>query len=175
MAVLATVITLCLITATLSGASGPMPAHNGLGADGQMRLSASDRCPVCAMFPARQPASAAAMRLKNGSTFYFCSNGCLLRAFLRPVVYLNARPSDIDRLTVLDYFSGKPTDGRKATWVAGSDVVGPMGPAIIALSDAGQLAAFQRRHGGGTVFSLDHLNDDLWKRISHHDLPPADR
>uniref|UniRef100_UPI0012EECC56 nitrous oxide reductase accessory protein NosL n=1 Tax=Desulfosarcina cetonica TaxID=90730 RepID=UPI0012EECC56 len=130
---------------------------------------------VCAMFPARHSASAAAMTLNNGSTFYFCSNGCLLRAFLRPAAYLNARPSDIDRLSVRDYFSGRPTDARKATWVAGSDVVGPMGPAIIALSDAGQLAAFQRRHGGDTVFSLDQLTDDLWKHISHHELPPADR
>ena len=136
-----------------------------------MTLSESDRCPVCAMFPARRPQTAAAMTLKSGETFYFCGNGCLLRAWLRPTVYLGKPQVEIDRLVVRDYFSGQPIDGRSATWVAGSDVVGPMGPAIIALGDEAQLATFKNRHGGKTVFTFDHVDDALWKTISHRDLP----
>ena len=88
------------------------------------------------MFPARRPQTAAAMTLKSGETFYFCGNGCLLRTWLRS----NGLPGKNLRrrligLVVRDYFSGQPVDGRAATWVAGSDVIGPMGPAIIALGD----------------------------------------
>ena len=72
---------------------------------------------------------------------------------------------------VRDYFSGQPIDARTATWVAGSDVVGPMGPAIIALGDAAQLATFKNRHGGKTVFAFDQVDDSLWKKISGRDLP----
>lgn len=151
--------------------SGPVPALKSLSADGQMALSDSDRCPVCAMFPARRPDSAAAMTLKRGETFYFCGNGCLLRTWLRPTVYLGIPQVEIDRLVVRDYFSGQPIDGRTATWVAGSDVVGPMGPAIIALGDAAQLSTFKNRHGGKTVFTFDQVNDALWKKISRRDLP----
>jgi nitrous oxide reductase accessory protein NosL len=161
-----------LITISAAAAGGgPVPALITLSSDGQMTLSASDRCPVCAMFPARQPQAAAAMTLKSGETFYFCGNGCLLRTWLRPTVYLGKKPEDIDRLVVRDYFSGQPIDGRTATWVAGSDVVGPMGPAIIALGDADQLAVFKNRHGGKTVFKFDQVDDDLWTQISRRELP----
>jgi nitrous oxide reductase accessory protein NosL len=125
------------------------------------------------MYPARRPDAAAALTLKSGETYYFCSNGCLLRTWLRPTVYLGRARDRIDRMVVRDYFSGAPVDGRKATWVAGSDVIGPMGPAIIALGDAGQLEAFTKRHGSTTVFSFDALDDDLWHRISQRQLPPA--
>lgn len=152
---------------------GPAPALKSLAVDGQMALSESDRCPVCAMFPARRPATAAAMTLKSGQTFYFCGNGCLLRTWLRPAVYLGKSREQIDRIVVHDYFSGKPVDGRKATWVAGSDVVGPMGPAIIALGDAGQLGTFKKRHGGKTVFTFEEVDDALWREISKRELPKA--
>jgi copper chaperone NosL len=152
---------------------GPAPALKSLAADGRMALSESDRCPVCAMFPARRPETAAAMTLKSGQTFYFCGNGCLLRTWLRSTVYLGKPQDQIDRIVVHDYFSGKPVDGRKATWVAGSDVVGPMGPAIIALGDAGQLETFKKRHGGKTVFTFEEIDDALWKQISRRELPPA--
>jgi copper chaperone NosL len=167
-----TLILTAVGTAAMAG--GPAPASKSLTADGQIFLSESDRCPVCAMFPARHPETAAAMTLNNGQTFYFCGNGCLLRSWLRPEVYLGRTRKQIDRIVVRDYFTGQPVDGRKATWVAGSDVVGPMGPAIIALGDADQLATFKGRHGGKTVFSFEAVDDDLWQRISSRDLPPAD-
>lgn len=156
-----------------AGQGGPAAALHPLSVDGQLTPDDADRCPVCAMFPARRPEAAAALTLKSGETFYFCGNGCLLRTWLRPSVYLGKKQAQIDRLVVRDYFSGRPIDGRSATWVAGSDVVGPMGPAIIALGDAAQLETFKKRHGGKTVFTLDQLNDALWQTISRHELPAA--
>lgn len=156
---------------TTAAEGGPAPALKSLPADGEMIISESDRCPVCAMFPARRPQSAAAMTLKSGETYYFCGNGCLLRAWLRPAAYLGKNQEEIHRLVVRDYFSGRPIDGRTATWVAGSDVLGPMGPAIIALGDPDQLTTFTNRHGCKTVFTFDQVNDELWKKISRRDLP----
>ena len=160
-----------IIAATASG-GGPLPANTAPGADGRLQIDPADRCPVCAMFPARRPDAAAAMTFTNGEAFYFCSNGCLLRSWLRPDVYLGRPAATIDRLIVLDYFSGRPIDARTATWVAGSDVVGPMGPAIVALGDPGQLGTFKRRHGSRTVFTFDQLDDALWRRMGRRDLPP---
>jgi len=159
--------------ATASAESGPTPGLRPPTSAASLNLSESDRCPVCAMFPARRPRSAAAMTLKNGETYYFCSNGCLLRAWLRPAVYLGKERATIERLVVLDYFSGKPIDARKATWIAGSDVVGPMGPAVVALGDAGQLASFKKRHGGQTVFHFHQIDDALWRKISQRKLPES--
>ena len=169
--ILLTAALILVSDAVQSGDGGPVPALKSLSADGQMTLSKSDRCPVCAMFPARCPQTAAALTLKSGETFYFCGNGCLLRTWLRPTVYLGKPQMEIDRLVVRDYFTGQPIDGRTATWVAGSDVVGPMGPAIIALGDAAQLDTFKNRHGGKTVFTFDQVDDALWKTISRRELP----
>lgn len=168
-------IVLLLLIGTPLGVAGggPSTARNPLAPDDSMLFDDADRCPVCAMFPARYPQTAAAMTLTSGETYYFCSNGCLLRCWLRPGVYLGRPQTAIDRLVVRDYFSGRPIDAQKAVWVAGSDVIGPMGPAVVALGDTAQLATFKRRHGGAIVFRFDRLDDDLWRRISRHELPTS--
>jgi copper chaperone NosL len=172
-AILVTVAMVLIAAGAWAGSGGPVPASTAPATDGRLNLSASDRCPVCAMVPARRPDAAAAMTLTSGETFYFCGNGCLLRAWLRPTAYLGIRRAAVDRLIVHDYFSGRPIDARGATWIAGSDVVGPMGPAIIALGEAGQLDTFKKRHGGKIVFTFDRIDDALWQRISGRGLPAA--
>lgn len=162
------------MAAVAAGQSGPAAAAHPVTADGQMHLSPSDRCPVCAMFPARRPETAAALTLRSGETFTFCSNGCLLRTWLRPGVYLGKQAGAIDRVVVRDFFSGQFIDGRSATWVAGSDVMGPMGPAIITLDNADHLAAFQKRHGGRWVFTFNEVDDALWQMIGQGELPAAE-
>lgn len=176
MLVAALAASLLVVMAGSAGAGaggGPTPAVAPLGEDGRIQPGPTDRCPVCAMFPARRPEAAAAMTLHSGETFYFCGNGCLLRTWLRPTVHLGQAQGAIDRLVVRDFFSGQDVDGRRAFYVAGSDVVGPMGPAIVTLGEEAHVATFRKRHGGATVFTLDMLDDALWHTISRHRLPAA--
>jgi len=167
------VVILLFSGSAFAAEGGPQPALKPVTAEGKMVLSSSDRCPVCAMFPARRPESAAALTLSSGVTYYFCSNSCLLRSWLRPAVYLGKTQKEIKHIVVRDYFSGENIDGRTATWIAGSDVVGPMGPAIITLGDAGQVQSFKRRHGARILFTFEQLNDALWQQISSRTLPSS--
>ena len=105
------------------------------------------------------------MVLADGRTFYFCGNGCLLRTWHATPAYLNAPREAIQRMVARDYFTGEPIDAFKSWWVAGSDVIGPMGPAIVALGSEQDVARFQARHGGKEVFQLDGMNDALWGRV----------
>lgn len=130
-----------------------------------MRISDQDRCPLCGMFPAKRPKTAAGMSLVDGRTFYFCGNGCLLRAWRDPAAYLGATPASIQRMVTQDFFSGVPLDAQQAWWVAGSDVVGPMGPALVALADEAEVAQFKARHGGTIVFRLAQMDDALWQKL----------
>lgn len=144
---------------------GPLPALESLDAAGRMQLSKEDRCPVCGMFPAKHPKSAAAMVLNDGRTFYFCGNGCLLRTWRHSQRHLNVPADAIQRMVVRDYFRGEPLEAKDAWWVAGSDVIGPMGPALVALRSEKEMARFKERHGGRTIFRLSHIDDALWEKL----------
>lgn len=120
------------------------------------------------MRPGRNPKSAAGLALHDERTFYFCGNGCLLRAYRSPQEYLGVPRDAITRMSVIDYFRGQPLDAREAFWVAGSDVTGPMGPAIVALGSEGDADRFVKRHGGRHRFRLDDLTDSLWRAMTAH-------
>jgi copper chaperone NosL len=153
--------------ATRSGADAESPraAQKGLTSQGDFQLGPHDRCPVCGMFPAKRPKNAAALELAGSRTFYFCGNGCLLRSIRDSRLHLGVSSDRIERVRVRDYFSGTTIDGRQALWVAGSNVIGPMGPALVTLQRESDLAVFKRRHGGKLTFRLDQVDDALWQQI----------
>jgi copper chaperone NosL len=148
-----------------AGKGAPHAAVTAPDADGRLLIGPQDRCPVCGMFPVKHPRSAAAIRLTDGRAFYFCSNGCLLRSWYRSVDHLGVRQDKIAAIIVQDYFSGAPLDAKKAWWVAGSDVVGPMGPALVTLAGPEEVKVFKKRHGGRVVFQIDQLDDQLWRKL----------
>ena len=147
-------------------AAGPLPGREPLGPDGRLRIGEEDRCPVCAMLPIRYPRFAAAIELQDGRTFYFCSPGCMLKAWLHPDIFLRVEKRHIKRPVTLEYFSGEALDAREVFWVSGSDVVGPMGPALVPLKHDKHLEAFRRRHGAKQIFRLDDLDHDNWETLT---------
>lgn len=169
----AAVFFIALLTLGLGSAPSPMaqdgavppPAQKGLDAQGKLQLHHEDLCPVCAMRPAKRPKFAAAIELADQRTYYFCGNGCMIRAWLHPREYLNAAPEERLKPVVQTFFKGRAMDGRQVTWVAGSDVTGPMGPAIVALENPEMAKAFRERHGGKHQFMLKEMTDSLWEKI----------
>lgn len=152
---------------------GPRPAAQPVDDNGRMHISEDDRCPVCAMNVQAHRKFAGAIQLLDGRTFYFCSTGCMIRAWLHPELFLNVPKAHLKRTVVQDYFSGEHLDGASVVWVAGSDVVGPMGPALVPLKSEKDLAAFKARHGAKTTFRLDEMNDAAWERITGKKAAPA--
>ena len=142
------------------------PAAKGLGPQGQLQPSPADRCPVCGMRPARHPKNAAAVVLRDGRTFYFCSNRGLVQALRQPDAYLGIPGADIAQAVVLDYFSGQPIDAQAAHWVTGSDVVGPMGRSWVTLRTASDAERFVRRHGRTHQFQLEDLDEATWHALT---------
>lgn len=152
-------------------AGGPVPGREMLGPAGEMHIQKEDRCPVCAMRPIRYPRFAAAIELQEGITYYFCSPGCMLNAWLHPDIFLDAKPAQLKRPIAQEYLNGQALDARTAIWVSGSDVIGPMGPALVPLKNATHLDAFRRRHGARTVFRLDELNHANWETLTGKQPP----
>lgn len=146
--------------------NSPRPGLNPIGKECSLRISENDRCPVCAMQPIKYPKSSCAIQLKDKRTFYFCATGCMIRTWMHPEVFLAVEKSELEIPVVREYFTGKPMDGRELKWVAGSDIIGPMGPALVPVRGEKELDAFTRRHGGKAVFTLEEMNDELWLKIT---------
>ena len=81
-------------------AKGPAPGLKTLDADGRMHISPQDRCPVCAMLPAKHSKFASAIQLKSGETYYFCGTGCMLRTWMHPEVVLGVSADRLERCVV---------------------------------------------------------------------------
>ena len=151
-----------LVLAGAAWSQGPKPGARPLAAGYRLQIGAADRCPVCAMRPIKYPRFASAIQMKDGSAFYFC----MLKAWLRPDVFLNARPAALGTPVAQDYFSGQPADARTVFWIAGSDVIGPMGPALVPVGQSDHVEAFRRRHGSDRVFRLEELNFENWESLT---------
>ena len=170
-------ISAILSTIFLSGkaapavAGGPEPGRNPLGAGGKMQIHAQDRCPVCAMLPIRYPRFAAAIERQDGRAYYFCSPGCMIKAWRHPEIFLGRPATRLKRPITLEYFSGEALDARDVFWISGSDVIGPMGPALIPLKDNTHVDAFGKRHGGKHIFRLEELNDANWGKLTGKQMP----
>lgn len=142
------------------------PARVPMTESGELTISPQDRCPVCAMIVSKHPRFACGMQLKDATTYHFCGTGCLIRTFLHPDAFLSKNRAMIKRMVVKAYFSGRAIDAMTAYWVAGSDVTGPMGPALVPLTDAAAAKSFRRRHGGRVEFRLSDMNEVLWQEIT---------
>jgi nitrous oxide reductase accessory protein NosL len=134
------------------------PAERPIDSAGNMHIAPTDRCPVCGMKVAKYPRFAAAIQLKDRTTYYFCSNRCMLRTWLKPDVFLAIAPTELAIPVIQEYFSGQHLDARQVIWVSGSDVIGPMGPALVPLQDDASLSAFRQRHGSKIIFRLTDLD-----------------
>jgi len=152
--------------------AGPHPGLKPLAESGAMQISSSDRCPVCAMQVSKHKKFACAVQLMNGSTFYFCGSGCMIRSWIHPEIFLGAAKEDLKRSVVQDYFTGEQVSGRSVYWIAGSDVIGPMGPALVPLKDEQHLDVFKKRHGAKTVFRLSEMTVEKWQQVTGKKAAP---
>ena len=146
--------------------SGPQPGLKPLDERGAMQISIPDRCPVCAMQVGQHKKFACAVQLMNGNTFYFCGSGCMIRSWMHPDIFLGAAKEELKRSVVQEYFSGEQVPGGSVYWVAGSDVIGPMGPALVPLKSEQDLDVFKKRHGAKAVFRLSEMTDAKWQQLT---------
>jgi copper chaperone NosL len=151
----------------------PVPAVQGVDETGALRVGIDDRCPVCAMSVDEHRKFASAVALRDGRTYYFCGTGCMIRAWLHPEAFLDASRDDLAGAWTKDWFTGEPLDALQATFVAGSDVTGPMGAALVPLGSDPDVETFRQRHGGTATFRLADLDDARFEAVTGRRAVPG--
>ncbi|MDT8998021.1 nitrous oxide reductase accessory protein NosL [Paucibacter sp. APW11] len=107
-------------------------------------IPAQARCPVCGMFPARQPRWAAQLIFADGRAHFLDSPLSLFLYLQRVERYAPGyHRADVAALYVSDYQAGSWLDARQAFYIAGSALHGPMRggnlPAVASQAAAQQL------------------------------------
>jgi copper chaperone NosL len=152
-------VTLCIL--------GILPVLPLGAADCRMpKPTAKDKCPVCGMFVVKYPDWLAAIRLRDGSHVFFDGAKDLFKYLHDPRRYDPARrPEDIEAAAVMDYYGLTWIDARRAWYVLGSDVYGPMGRELIPLEAKADAREFMKDHKGIRIIRFSEATPEVIKTL----------
>jgi nitrous oxide reductase accessory protein NosL len=144
-----------------------LPAFPLSAADsGVPKPTARDKCPVCGMFVAKYPDWLAAVRFWDGSHVFFDGAKDLFKYLHDPKKYDPARKrADIQAVAVMDYYGLTWIDARKAWYVLGSDVYGPMGRELIPLEREADAREFMKDHKGVKIIRFAEATPEVIKNL----------
>lgn len=110
-------------------------------------------CNVCGMIIVDFPGAKAQIHYKDGKYDTFCSTLDMFLFYLQP-----DRPANIIAVYVndmgkadMEHPKGHWIDAKKAFYVYGGDVMGPMGEALVPFSDMKEADLYVKKHGGGII------------------------
>ncbi|MDD5245340.1 MAG: nitrous oxide reductase accessory protein NosL [Syntrophorhabdaceae bacterium] len=153
-AVVAVMIVLLMAPALLGGEKKPA------------KPTSKDKCPVCGMFVAKYPDFVAQIIFKDGSIAFFDGTKDMFKYYFNlPKYNPGQKETDIDSIYVTDYYSLNPVDGRKASYVHGSDVYGPMGKELIPFEKVGEAKEFMKDHKGKSVLRFQDITVSVIKGL----------
>ncbi len=127
---------------------------------------AKAKCPVCGMFVAKYPDWTASIAFRDSTTVYFDGPKDLFTFYLDPGRYAPARKqADIADIRVKDYYSLAFVDGRRALYVIGGNVLGPMGKELVPFAGKEDADGFMRDHRGVKVLRFNDITRSVLKGL----------
>ncbi len=131
---------------------------------GEMDVPKAVKCPVCGMFVSKYPKWAARIEIaaKKDITekHYFDGVKDMMKFYIFDIDFPYDRNS-IRHIEVTDFYTLKAIDARKAFYVVGSDVFGPMGNELIPFLTKEAAENFMIDHRGEKIISFDDITPKL--------------
>lgn len=121
-----------------------------------------DLCPVCGMIVSKYPNWVAVITWQDGHAHFFDGAKDMFK-FLHdlPKYAPGHRKQDIAGIHVTDFYNLARMDARRALYVIGSDVLGPMGHEFVPLANQADADDFLKDHKGKRILSFDQVTPDL--------------
>ncbi len=120
------------------------------------------KCPVCGMFVAKFPKWVAQINTKDGHNHYFDGVKDMMKFYFEPTKYNHNHSKDeITQINVTDYYSLESVDGKKAFYVVGSNIYGPMGEELIPFKDEEQAKKFMQDHFGKKLLKFEEIQKEI--------------
>ena len=115
---------------------------------------------MCGMFVAKYPGWLTQARLSDGRVAMFDGPKDMFVYNLAPDEY-GAKGAKVVDIIVKDYYTQKWIDGRKAFYVTGSDVLGPMGHEFVPFDSREAAENFQKDHHGKKIVTMNDITSEL--------------
>jgi len=128
-----------------------------------VKVNKEEKCPVCGMFVYKYPRWAAQVFYKKDSVeahYSFDGVKDLMKFYFNPKEWGNFEvkdKGDITKILVTDYYTQKGIDAKKAYFVIGSDVYGPMGDELIPFENEDDAKTFMIDHKGKSLLKFDEI------------------
>jgi copper chaperone NosL len=120
------------------------------------------KCPVCGMFVAKYLDWVGQIHFKDGSVEFFDGAKDLFKYYLDMKKYHSARTQkEIVAIYVTEYYDLRSIDARKAFFVVGSEVYGPMGRELISLTTRQDAEGFLKDHKGRLILRFEDITPKL--------------
>jgi nitrous oxide reductase accessory protein NosL len=135
--------------------------------EGQIEVDDTEKCPVCGMFVYKYPKWAAQIFFQHEDhEHHFSFDGVkdLIKFYHDAKKWGNypfATKENITKILVSDYYSNRGIDGKKAFYVIGSDIYGPMGHEPIPFESEEDAMTFKNEHRGVKVLTFEELSEQL--------------
>jgi nitrous oxide reductase accessory protein NosL len=133
-------------------------------AQGQVvpKPGAKDLCPVCGMIVSKYPNWIAVVVWKDGHAHFFDGAKDMFKfLFDLPKYAPRHRKDEITGIYVTDFYNLERINARTASYVIGSDVLGPMGHEFVPLATRADADDFIREHKGRRILSFDQIGSKL--------------
>ncbi|MFT7859912.1 MAG: nitrous oxide reductase accessory protein NosL [Sulfurimonas sp.] len=119
----------------------------------KLTVTKDEKCPVCGMYLYKYPTWIAKIHY-NKETFAFDGIKDMFK-------YYFEHQKEIRHILVQDYYTQKTLDAKKAFFVIGSDVYGPMGNEFLAFETLDSAKKFLLDHKGRKILEFDEIDEDV--------------
>ncbi len=156
----------------LTGLLLVLALSSGAGAEGGIsgipKPAAKDLCPVCGMIVSKYPNWVATVLYKDGHAHHFDGAKDMFK-YLQdlPKYAPGHRKEDIKVVAVTDFYNLGKVDARRAHFVIGSDVLGPMGHEFVPLATKMDADDFLKDHKGKRALTFDQVTTQLVEQVDN--------
>jgi nitrous oxide reductase accessory protein NosL len=144
---------------------GPL---SGLAEPVVPKPGAKDLCPVCGMLVAKYPNWIAVLAYQDGHAHFFDGAKDFFKFLAMPKKYDAAHRHDqVAAMWVTEFYGLTRIDAKKAIYVTGSDVLGPMGHELVPLASEADAREFLRDHHGAQLLTFDQVTPAILDALDH--------
>ena len=132
----------------------------------QMQEWMKQRAELAGQFVAKYPDWLARVDFRDGSSAFFDGPKDLFRFYFAISKYAPGKAaSDVTGLYVKDYYALEWVEARKAFYVIGSNVYGPMGKELVPFATDADAKQFSADHGGKRTLTLGSVTPELLRSL----------